>query len=112
MLCDVAGYFAAAGRVPDVDRIAQIKVRRELRDVGGVRVHFVAGRRLSRTTVTASIVGNDTVAVRQEVHHLGIPVIGRQRPAVVEDDWLSTAPVLVIDLNPVLGRDRIHEAIS
>jgi len=44
--------------------------------------------------------------MRQEETSSGCPVIGAQRPAVVEDDWLALAPILVKDLGAILGRDR------
>jgi hypothetical protein len=44
----------------------------------------------------------------KEEHHLGIPVIGRQRPAMAEYDGLTLAPVLVVDLYAVFGRDCRH----
>jgi len=47
-------------------------------------------------------------ALAQE-EHLVFPAVRIQRPAMAEDDGLSLAPVLVIDLRPVLGRD--HEAL-
>jgi hypothetical protein len=39
--------------------------------------------------------------------HLGIPVVGAERPAMMEDNRLAVAPVLVEDLNAVL---RSNEA--
>ena len=56
----------------------------------------------------APVVGDDAVAVLQEEQHLGVPVVGRQRPAVAEDDRLARAPVLVEDLCPVGRGDRAH----
>ena len=46
----------------------------------------------------------------EEEQHLRVPVVGRQRPAVAEHDGLTLAPVLVEDLNAVLGGDRGHDA--
>ena len=36
--------------------------------------------------MAAAVMGDDAVALDQEEHHLGVPVIGAQRPAVVEHD--------------------------
>src|SRR5262249_8598586 len=58
--------------------------------------------------VTAPVVRDDSIAVRAEKEHLVVPGIAAQRPAVAEDDGLAFAPVLVVDLRPVLGRDRAH----
>src|SRR5215213_1093833 len=50
------------------------------------------------------------MALAEEVEHLGVPVVGAERPAVVEDDRLSVlrAPVLVEDFNAIFGRDGSH----
>jgi hypothetical protein len=37
--------------------------------------------------------------------HLRIPVIGRQRPAVTENDGLTFAPILVVDGHAVFRSD-------
>src|SRR5207237_9064769 len=47
----------------------------------------------------APVMGNDAITVIQKEQHLRVPVIGRQRPAVAEDDGLSFAPVFVIDVD-------------
>src|SRR6185312_7041306 len=60
----------------------------------------------------APVVGDDAVAVLEEEQHLRVPVIGRQRPAVAEDDGLTLSPVLVEDFDAVLGGDRAHRARS
>src|ERR1022692_88715 len=52
--------------------------------------------------------GDDPVAVLQEEQHLGVPVVGRKRPAVTKDNRLARAPVLVEDLRSVGRRDRAH----
>jgi hypothetical protein len=109
---DVPGDLAAAGRMSDVNGVAQVEVRGQGRDVRGIRVHLVAGRRLRRAPVAPAIVGDHAEPLRQEKHHLGIPIVGGQRPAVMEDDGLPGAPVFVEDLGAVLGRDRAHGGIS
>jgi hypothetical protein len=40
--------------------------------------------------------------------HLGIPVVGAERPAVMEDDGLTIAQVFIEDLSAILGGDRAH----
>src|SRR5207244_7668744 len=44
----------------------------------------------------------------KEEHHLRVPVVGGQRPAVAEDDRLSRSPVLVVDLRAVIRGDEWH----
>src|SRR5271169_2677433 len=63
----------------------------------------VAG--LGGSAVAAAVMGDDAIAMIEEEQHLRVPVIGRQRPAMAEHDRLTFAPVLVEDLNAVLGRD-------
>ena len=58
-------------------------------NIGGVVVHVVAVADLARPAVAASIVGDDAIAVFQEVEHLGVPVVGAQRPAMMEHDGLA-----------------------
>ena len=62
---------------------------------------FVAVAHLCRAAMAAPVVGDDAVATLEEEQHLGVPVIGRQRPAVTEDNRLARAPVLVEDLDTV-----------
>jgi hypothetical protein len=58
-------------------------------------VHVVAVGHLRRPVVPAPVVRDHAVAAPEEEHHLGIPVVGRERPAVAEDDRLDRAPILV-----------------
>ena len=63
---------------------------------------------LARPTVAAPIMGDDAVALVKEIEQLRVPVVGAERPAVVENKRLcvSGTPVLVEDLDAVLGGDR------
>jgi hypothetical protein len=62
------------------------------------------------TAVAAAVAGDDAVTVPDEEQHLGVPVVGSERPAVVEHDRLRVpgTPVLVEDLDPVLRGDHAH----
>jgi hypothetical protein len=91
-----------------VDRVVQIEVLDHRQQVVGVVVHVVPVAGLRGAPVPAAVSGDDPVAVPQEEHHLGVPVVGRERPAVAEDNWLARAPVLVEDLRAVGRRDRAH----
>jgi hypothetical protein len=62
--------------------------------------------------VAAAIMRDDAVAVPEKEQHLCVPVIGRQRPAMAEHDGLPAAPILVEDLDAVLGGDRRHASDS
>ena len=77
-------------------------------EVVRIVIHVVTVAGLAGAAVAAAGVGDDPIAVIEEEQHLGVPVVGRQRPAVAEDDRLARAPVLVEDLRAVRGGDRAH----
>jgi|GraSoiStandDraft_41_1057321.scaffolds.fasta_scaffold167185_2 hypothetical protein len=64
--------------------------------------------------MTASVVRNAAVPVLHEKHHLTVPRIGIERPAVRECDDRARTPVLVVDFSPIFGGDRTswHELLS
>src|ERR1700720_1844004 len=95
-----------------MNRALQIKMCGQRRQVVGVVIHVMAASNLAGAAMAAAIVRDDAITVAKKEHHLRVPVIGRQRPAVAEDDGLTFAPVLVEDLNAVFGRDRTHGGIS
>src|SRR6202011_1006455 len=94
---NVAGDFAAAGRVADVDRLFQVQLRNELGEVVGVVVHVIAVPGLARAAVAAAIVGNASIPMRSQEKHLVFEGIRGERPAVAEDHRLSLTPILVIN---------------
>src|SRR5579883_2394793 len=54
------------------------------------------------------IVRNNAKPVVEEEHHVGIPVVRREWPAVAEHDRRTRTPVLVIDLGLVVGCNEAH----
>jgi hypothetical protein len=54
--------------------------------------------------MAAAVVGDAAVTSFCQEEHLVFPRICAERPTVTEDHWLSLAPILVVDLRPVLGR--------
>lgn len=80
----------------------------------GIVVHVMAIPYLARATMAAAVVRHHTKPLGREEQHLGIPVIGTERPAMVEMDDLRIAgtPVFVEDLNAVFGCDVSHACIS
>ena len=72
----------------NVDGVAQIEMRDDPGGVRGVVVHVVTIADLARPAMAASVMRNDAVALLQEVEHLGVPVVGAERPAMMEDDGL------------------------
>src|SRR5207248_7665963 len=65
----------------------------------GIVVHVVPAAGLSRATMSAPISCNDAETFAEKKKHLRVPIIRRQRPTMAEDDGLSFAPVLVIDVD-------------
>jgi hypothetical protein len=59
---DVAGDFAPARGVADVDRVLQVERFDERREVVGVGVHLVAIPGLARTAVAAAAMGDAAVS--------------------------------------------------
>src|SRR6266516_2437824 len=72
----------------------------------------MAATGLGGAAMAAPVVGYDAIAVLEEEQHLRVPIICRQRPAVTENDGLTRAPVLEIDLCSIFGGDRVHGFLS
>src|SRR6185312_6681104 len=106
----VADRLAAAGRMTHVDGVPEIEMLHHGRGIGGIVVHVMTVAHLRRTAVATPVMSDDAVALADEIQELRIPIVGAERPAVVEDDRLRAlrAPVLVIDSRTVIARDRAH----
>src|SRR6059036_517490 len=96
-------HLAAAGRVPDVHCLLEVEMCGQRRQVVGVMIHVMAAIGLGGAAMAAPVVGYDAIAVLEEEQHLRVPIIGRQRPAVAENDWLAGAPVFEINLGSVFS---------
>src|ERR1700680_3509524 len=103
MPTQIARHLAAAGGMADMDGVFQVEMRRKSRQVVSVMVHIVALAGLSGATVATAVMGDHAIAMLQEEQQLRVPIIGRQRPAMAEHNWLARTPVLVEDLRAVLG---------
>ncbi|MNE09224.1 hypothetical protein D3C80_1018950 [compost metagenome] len=114
MLGDITGNFAAAGRMADMDRILQVQMLGDGKCVGRIMVHVVTFRDLGRTAMATAVMGDDAIALGEEEQHLRVPVVRRQRPAMMENDRLGVlrAPVLVEDFDAVLGGYISHGLVS
>src|SRR6266567_490087 len=110
MPSQIMRHLAAAGGMTNMDGVLQIKMRGQSRKVVGIVIHVMAVARLSGPAVASSVMGDDAIAVLEEEQHLRVPVIGRQRPTMAEDDGLTGAPVLVVDIDAVFGLDGRHGA--
>src|SRR5215831_18293600 len=105
---EIAHHFAAAGGMADVNRILQIEMRGDRREVVGVMVHVMTGATLAGAAMAAAVMGDNAEAVIEEEQHLRIPIVRRQRPTVAEHNRLARAPILIEYLGAVLGRNRRH----
>src|SRR5437762_13182924 len=99
MTGEIMHHLAAAGRMADVNRIFQVEMIGDRFQIVGIVVHVVSAASLSRATMSAPIIRNDAEAFAEEKKHLRVPIISRERPAVTEDNGLSAAPVLIIDVD-------------
>jgi len=93
----------------DVDGVPEVEGSSQLGNVGGIGVHLVACVGLVRAAVAAAVMRDHAVALRQEEQHLVVPVIRRERPAVMEHDGLciAGAPILVEDAGAVGGGQAV-----
>jgi len=69
----IVRHLAAASRMADVNGVPEIEMCRQRGQVVGVVVHVVAVAGLGGSSVAAPVMGDDTVAVLEEEHHLRIP---------------------------------------
>jgi hypothetical protein len=72
---EVVHDLAAAGRVADVDAVAQVEVVDHGGEVVGVVVHVVAVEHLLGAPVPAAVVRDHAIALVQKEHHLRVPVV-------------------------------------
>src|SRR6266513_2280044 len=99
MTAEITHHLAAARGMADVNRIFQVEMIGDGLQIVGVMVHVVSAAGLSRATMSAPITRNDAETFTHEKKHLRVPVVGRQRPTMAEDDGLSFAPVFIIDVD-------------
>src|SRR5882762_6127548 len=92
----------------DVNGIAKVQLFNQLVNVSSVCVHFVAGNGLRGASMSAAVMSDHAVSPLEKEHHLSVPVICRERPAMVEKQRLAGAPVLVINLRAIFRRDCGH----
>ena len=61
----------------------------------------VAG--LGGAAMAAPVMGDHAEALAEEEQHLRVPIVRRERPAMAEYDRLTRAPILIENLDAVLG---------
>src|SRR6476659_10015164 len=62
--------------------------------------------------MATAIVGNAAIAIRGKEVHLVLKGVRRQWPAVTEDNRLSGAPILIVNLCSILRCDSAHNTLS
>jgi hypothetical protein len=65
-----------------VDRVFKVEMPGNGGEIIGIVIHIMTVRRLGRPSVTPTVMRDDTEAEVQEKHHLGIPIVGAERPSV------------------------------
>src|SRR6266849_1954642 len=95
-----------------MNRIFQVKLFSQSREIVRISVHIVTVPRLGGTAVPAPVMRDDSIALLTEKQHLSVPVVRGKRPAVTEHNGLALSPVLVVNLRAVSCRDRRHKGFS
>src|SRR3546814_9124710 len=92
----------------DMDHAPKVESLHQIDHIGRICVHVIAFARLAGTTVTTPVVRNHPIALTKKEHHLIVPIIGAERPAMMEHDCLRIfgAPILVEDPSPVLRSEE------
>ena len=91
-----------------MNRVAKIERSHQLGEIIGVGVQVLSSPRLTRSSMTSAIVRDAPIAASGKKYHLIFEGVGVERPPMAEHDWLTGAPILVIELGAVFGRDLGH----
>src|SRR6266849_2217121 len=95
-----------------MNRIFQVKLFSQSREIVRISVHIVTVPRLGGTAVPAPVVRDNSIALLAEEQHLSVPVVRGKRPAVAEHYGLALSPVLVVNVGAVFCRERRHKGFS
>src|SRR3546814_9840205 len=71
-----------------MDHAPKVESLHQIDHIGRICVHVIAFARLAGTTVTTPVVRNHPIALTKKEHHLIVPIIGAERPAMMEHDCL------------------------
>src|SRR4051794_34598255 len=91
--------LTAAGRMAYVNSVSQVEMVDDGFQIIGIVIHVMTPIGLSGAAMSTSISGNNAIAFAKEKKHLRVPIIRRERPAVTKHNWLSAAPVFIIDVD-------------
>ena len=82
MAGEIVHHLAAAGGMADMDRILQVEVLGNRREVVSIMVHVMAVAGLRRAAMPAPVMRDHTIALAKEEQHLRIPVVSRKGPSM------------------------------
>src|ERR1700686_2534157 len=109
---NVSSNFSAARGMAYMDRVLQVKLFCEDREIVSISVHIVTIPRLGGTAVTSPVMRDDSITLLAEEQHLSVPVVRGERPAVTENYGLALSPILVVNVRAVFCRERRHKLFS
>src|SRR5215470_13348061 len=92
----------------NVNRILQGERVGQFCEIIGVRVQVVTIPWLTGSPVTPPVMCDAAVTSLGQEKHLVLECVRAQRPAMTENNRLSLAPILVVDLRSVFCRDSAH----
>jgi hypothetical protein len=81
--------------VADEGDAVKVEFFNDRREIVGKYVEIVAAARITGAPMAAPVIGDAAQALCGEIHHLVLPKIGVNRPAVDENHWLASAPVAI-----------------
>src|SRR5262249_54100624 len=88
-----------------------IEGRHHRREIVGVGVQIVPGPGLAAPAMPPPVMRDAAVPLTGQEEHLVVPCVGAERPAVAEHDWLTGAPILVVDLGAIERGDHRHTGL-
>src|SRR4051812_38248498 len=92
-------------------RVAEVQMRNQLGNISGVVVDIMTVTNLRRAAMASTIVGDHAIALIKEVKHLRVPIICAQWPAVMENNRLTRAPILIENIDTVFRSDCAHSCV-
>src|SRR5580700_6373855 len=92
----------------DMNRILEVEMCGQRRQVVGIVIHVMAVPGLAGAPVSPTVVSNHGISAFAEEQHLCVPIIGGQWPAVAKYHGLTLAPILVKDLRSIFRCNRRH----
>jgi hypothetical protein len=100
-------------RYPRVSaNLVQIKRFGKRREIVSVCIHVISIPGLARSAVTAPVMCDAAVPTGSQKEHLVLKCVCAERPSVAENNRLSVAPVVVVNLRTISGCNETHQSTS